>query len=356
MITIALVGKGWRSRFIKRITASHPDLFKIGALIVKPEADRKSLEEEWGCPVFSSLSEMKRHSQCLFVFIAVPREFASSYIKEAVLLDLPVLVETPPASSYEELIDLYNFVQSRQGFVQVAEQYFLQPLNQARLNIIEKGLIGSPSQAQVSAGHEYHGISLIRKFLNVGFEMPDITVQRFCSPLVEPRNRDAYPPEEKIINSEQLLCHLSYKGKLGVLDFDENQYFSPIRNSRFLIRGERGEIQNRDVSYLLDYKTSVQLTINRSSLGIEENLEGRGLESLNLGIDEVYNNPLGTSTLADDEIALATALLEMDGAITTGKGFYPLAEGAQDYYLSLLCQNAQGTGRTVVGQAPPWSQ
>jgi hypothetical protein len=355
MITMALVGKGWRSQFIKRITDAHPDLFEIGALIVKPETEKKSLEEEWGCPVFYGMSEMKKQRPCHFVFIAVPRQFAASYIKEAVLLGIPVMVETPPASSYEELVDLYNFVQSRQGFVQVAEQYFLQPLNQARLNIIERGLIGTPSQAQVSAAHEYHGISLIRKFLNGRFEMPEITVKQFSSPLVEPRNRDAYPPEEIIINSHQLICYFDFKDKLGILDFDDKQYFSPVRNSRFLIRGERGEIQNRNVSYLRDYRNAVHLSISRNSLGIEENLEGRGLMSLNLGLEEVYKNPFGTSTLADDEIALATALLKMDEAITTGKELYSLAEGAQDYYLSLLCREALETGRPVTGHVQPWS-
>ena len=54
--------------------------------------------------------------------------------------------------------------------MQVAEQYAFQPLHAARLAFIRAGKLGEISQVQVSVAHGYHGISLIRKFLGIGYE------------------------------------------------------------------------------------------------------------------------------------------------------------------------------------------
>lgn len=45
--------------------------------------------------------------------------------------------------------------------------------------IVKAGLLGEVTQAQVSAAHGYHGISLIRRYLGIKYEPVKITARRF---------------------------------------------------------------------------------------------------------------------------------------------------------------------------------
>ena len=60
--------------------------------------------------------------------------------------------------------------------------------------------------------------------------------------------------EEAVATSSSTLAWLEFKdaGKIGVCDWSGDQYFSSIRSSRILARGERGEINNLTVRYLQD--------------------------------------------------------------------------------------------------------
>ena len=60
----------------------------------------------------------------------------------------------------------------------MAEQYHLHPLHAARIAIANSGKLGEISQVQISECHGYHGISLMRKLLGIGFENASITAQK----------------------------------------------------------------------------------------------------------------------------------------------------------------------------------
>ena len=93
--------------------------------------------------------------------------------------------------------------------VQVAERcpVSLQPFHAAQLALARSGNLGKISQAQVSAAHGYHGISLIRKFLNAGQENATIRAFKFRSPLVDgpDRARSSFSRERNRIHS---VCRL----------------------------------------------------------------------------------------------------------------------------------------------------
>lgn len=65
-----------------------------------------------------------------------------------------------------------------------------------------------------------------------------------------------------------------------MFDFTEEQYFSKIRGSRVLIRGDRGEIENNTVRCLKDYKTPVEYNMTRSGSGIDEGLGAPVIEGI----------------------------------------------------------------------------
>ena len=127
-----------------------------------------------------------------FVVTSVSWEANPGMLKLLASMGMPALSETPPATSVEEMEELCSLVNDG-AKIQVAEQYFLQPHHSARLAFVKSGKLGRVTQAQVSVAHGYHGISVIRRFLGIGFENAKITATRFKSPIVKGPGR-AGPP------------------------------------------------------------------------------------------------------------------------------------------------------------------
>ena len=119
-----------------------------------------------------------------FVVTSVSWAANPGVLKLLASLEVPALSETPPAASVEEMNELCLLVKGG-AKIQVAEQYFLQPHHAARLAFARSGKIGRVTQAQVSIAHGYHGISLIRRFLGIGFDNAKITAAVFKSPIVK---------------------------------------------------------------------------------------------------------------------------------------------------------------------------
>jgi hypothetical protein len=135
------------------------------------------------------------------------------------------------------------------------------------------------------------------------------------------------------------------------MDFCGEQYFNWVRNNRVLVRGERGEIVNNQITYLQDVRTPIYLDLLRHSAGGPGNLEGNHLKGIQLGQQMVYTNPLAPAALSDDEIAIGDLMLRM----ARGETPYPLAEACQDHYLGLMCEQALNSGEEVRTQTQPWS-
>jgi len=349
VIEFGIVGAGWRTEFYLRIARALPERFRITGVVVRNPEKRRPFEHAWGVRVCPDSDELLKTSPS-FVVTSVSWASNPVLLKELSQRGMPMLSETPPAPDLEQLREVTAL--TRKGAkIQVAEQYWAQPHHQACAAVIEQGLLGRPTQAQISVAHGYHGISLIRRFLGIGFEMPKISGKRFLAPIVAGGGRQGPPAHQQIRDSEQDLVFLDWGDRLGLLDFTGDQYFGWIRNRRVLIRGERGEIVNDTVYYLKDFRTPIALDLRRDTTGANGNLEGFYLRGIQAGGEWVYSNPFAPAPLSDDEIAIATCLAKMDEYVRTGRDFYPLAEACQDHYLNLLCQQAVQEGREL--QAEP---
>ncbi|HXC61718.1 MAG TPA: gfo/Idh/MocA family oxidoreductase, partial [Nitrospiria bacterium] len=201
-----------------------------------------------------------------------------------------------------------------------------------------------------------HGISLIRKFLNIGYENVVLRAFEFKSPLIAGPDRSGPPSEEKKIESLQTIAWLQFGQKLAVFDFTGDQYFSWIRSQRLLIRGERGEINNLEGCYLDDFRRPVRIRFERNDAGQTGNLEGYYHKGYGAGGEDWYQNPFAPGRLSDDEIAVATCLELMRRYLETGKSFYSLAEASQDHYLSLMIGEAARRARTLESSYQVWQQ
>jgi len=354
MIRFGVVGGGWRTEFFLRVAAARPDLFEVTGVTSRNEERAARLTKVFGVRVFASADELMNHGSPLFVVTSVPRSVNPEIVRMACQRGLPVLSETPPAGTVDELHELWEAVGSS-GRVQIAEQYAFQPHHAARLALARSGKLGTISQAQVSAAHGYHGISLIRRFLGVMFEDATVTATSFASPIVTGPGRNGPPKQESVGNSGQLIAQFNFGDKLGVLDFTGDQYFSYIRGQRLLVRGERGEIIDQQATYLKDFRTPIRLSFERHEAGPNGNLEGDFLKGIQAGEEWLYYNPMAPAALTDDEIAIGTCLLKMAEYADGGPGFYSLGEGCQDQYLDLLSAEAQKIGAPVRSSRQPWS-
>lgn len=353
-IDFVIVGSGWRAEFFLRVAAVMPDRFRCLGVTSRDAGKRAALEATWEVSAYATPEEMLNATDPLYAISAVSWDANPDVIKRLAGGGMPVLSETPPAPDVDGLIDLYASVKGAK--VQVAEQYHLRPMPAARLATIRDGTLGEVSQAQVSAAHGYHGISMIRKCLGVMYEPASISACAFACPVVAGPGREGPPAAERIIESEQHIARFQWDGKLGVLDFDGEQYFSGIRNNRYLIRGTRGEIIDDTVAYLEDFKTPVSLTYARQTTGDEGSLDGNHLVDIRLGARQVYRNPYAPARLSEEEIAIATCLDAMAASVRNGTDFYPMTEACQDHYLVLMYQQALKSGKTVQTQRMPWDQ
>ncbi len=353
-IEFGIVGAGWRCEFYLRIARAVPERFHVAGVVVRNDEKRPAFEEAWGVTAFATLDDMLAKASPDFVVTSVSWPGNPPLLEDLAQRGMPALSETPPAPDLEGLISVNKLTESG-AKIQVAEQYWAQPHHAARLALVRKGLLGTVTQAQLSACHGYHGISLLRRFLGVGYESPKITATQFTSPIVTGPDRDGKLDEERIEDTAQDIAWFDFGDRLGVFDFTYDQYFSWIRNERVLVRGERGEIINDRVSYLKDFRTPIELDLDRQLAGLDGNLEGSYFKGVRVGEEWVYRNPFVPAPLTGDEIAIATCLVRMDECVRTGRNFYPLAEASQDHYLNLLYQQAIDERRTITAEPQPWA-
>jgi predicted dehydrogenase len=355
MITFGIIGAGWRTEFFLRIAQALPDRLSVAGVVVRNPEKAERFAQQWNVRTFATPEEMFAATNPALVVVSVPWNVSVEMLLKCADRGIPALGETPPAPDIAGLVTLTQQVKAG-AKIQVAEQYFAQPLHAARLAVVASGKIGTPSQAQVSVAHGYHGISLMRKYLGIGFENGLITATKIVSPLANSPGRNGPPATEKIVESAQVIARFDFEnGKTGIYDFTGDQYFSYIRGPRLLVRGERGEIEGETVRYLLDSATGVSVPLLRNDTGHLGNLEGYCHRGYTLGGEYVYRNPFPPARLADDEIAIAAAL---EGTARYAEGeqdFYSLADAAQDRYLDICVEEAVRTGKPIQTTSQLWA-
>ncbi len=353
-ISFGIVGAGWRAQFFFKTAQELSHIFQI-PIVVEPDEQRANLiKEKWKVEVVPDVELLEQYKERVdFLVLCLHPSILPKVAAQATDMGFYILVETFAVGCIEDLVKYYKRIRNP-ALVQISEQYWLRPMHMARLNLIEQGKIGQVTQAQISIAHGYHGISLIRKYLNVQYETCTVKAWEFKNPVIEGPGRSGYPDQERIISDKQQFSVFTFDHKWAVFDFTEEQYFSEIRGYRILIRGERGEMDHTSVRYLENYRTPVELPLLRVDSGKDGSMGVPGLTGITAGNTWVYESPFGTVRLSDDEIAIATVLKKMGAYVEGGDSFYSFAEGCQDQYLDLLLKEAIQTGKTVVSKPQIW--
>ena len=350
----AVIGAGWRTDFFLRVAEALPHMSVCG--VVARKADRAAdIEARWSVPCFSSISELMQSAAPTYTIASVAADAMPEVCLELAGHGAAVLIETPPAPSLDRLVSLYRDLTAVKARVQVAEQYWAQPLHAARQSIVDAGVLGPVNQVYMSVCHGYHAMSLIRRLLGVDYESPTIRGQRFKGRVIAGPDRSGPPDEERIVETETDYAWLGFGDRMGAYEFCLPQYRSWIRGQRVNVRGERGEIIDDRVTYLKDEVTPVTANLTRHEAGRNGNLEGLHMKGIQYLGEWVYRNPFAPARLSDEELAVAQCLQDMWKYVATGEEFYSLAQACQDQYLALTCTRAIETGETIQTERQPWS-
>ena len=327
MIKYGIIGAGLRSEFYLRIAALMPDTFKVSGIYIRNKQKREEFSQKYNAPIFDTIEKLLQ-TDFDFIVSCVNKTGICDTVRELACKNIPLLTETPIGTSNNEIDDFLREIKP-DWRVQVAEQFYFQPRNAAIKSVIESGILGEVKQVQLSCCHDYHAASLIRFFLGTGDEMPDVSSFTLSDTVNRYNSRAGLLSEPKTVTAEEKFVILRFKDKTAVYDFSFEQYFSDIRRSRILIRGTNGEILNDECTYLKDGLPH-SFNLKRNSYGANENLDGFTLVNITAEGRVLYENPFKGARLSDEEIAIATCLLNMKKYLETGIPFYSLQEAALD--------------------------
>jgi predicted dehydrogenase len=326
VVSFAVVGTGFRAAAFWRIAAKAGEPRCAGVVARTP----RSLP----VPVFRDIAECLAVAAPDFVVTAVPAAVTPGVVAELAGRGVPVLAETPPAAGLDGMRRLWAEVGGT-GLVQVAEQYLLMPTHAARKAVVDAGLIGTPSQVQVSSTQLYHAVSLMRGLLSAGRGRVTVRATRHEADLVDPLDRGGWTDDAELKRATTTIATLDFGGgRSGLYDFTTNQTRNQLRFRRLLVRGSHGELQDDRLLRLVGPRTIV-----RTEIGPEQ---------------EVFRDPWRVFRFHDDEIATARLLrATADWVRGVAAPPYPLVEGLHDHRIGLAIEEAARTGATVTVDDEP---
>jgi predicted dehydrogenase len=354
-ISYALIGSGWRAEFYIRIAQLLPERFVLTSVLVRDPQKGQAFSHKFGVPVVDTLDALLKTGPD-FVVLSIKRGYVTDMLIELIRRGVPVLSETPPGESDEALTKLWSVSSKTKAKVQVAEQYFVQPLYAAWYQTIQDGLIGKVGNISISSLHGYHGVSIIRRYLGTGMQGCSIYGKRYAFDVTETSGREGMCFDGSVFscNRDKLTFEFD-KGGVAFFDFsDPAQYHSFIRTRQLNVQGDRGEIDDLTIRYLSAENVPVTTDLNRIDFGIYNNHEWSHF-AIMLAERFLYRTPFINARLNDDEIAVATCLKGMGHYVETGEDFYSLRDAIQDMYLCLRMDEALKNPLKVVRtKMMPW--
>lgn len=345
------MGHGWRAGFYPRIAAALPEVFECVGIVTRELSTGRGVEERWHVPTFRTVRELAAVGDLDAVVVAVPPPAAPVVIEELAARGIPVLTETPPAPTTDELNRLWTRV-GGSGLVMVAEQHPFLPAFVALRGVVSSGVLGDVRSASLSWTHEHHAMALLRSLAGIGGPGTRVLATRASVPLLDGPDRGGRPDRPAVSPRHHTTAMLTDGERLAQYDFTDTQWFNPLRRRQVSVRGSHGEIVGTDVTWAVDGEV-VSAPIVRRQLGLDGNLEGTGLATLSWSGRTLYRNPFPTASFSDEELAVATCLLEVTDP--RGPRGYSLADGCEDRYLAILVDESSDSRAERVAEPQSWS-
>src|SRR5947209_3236141 len=104
----AVVGAGWRTEFFLRIVGALPERFRLEGLVVRDAEKGRRLTEQWGHPTHRTVPDLLAATAPEFLVSSVSYAANDEVNRGLLETGLPVLSETPPAATLEQMLDLWQ--------------------------------------------------------------------------------------------------------------------------------------------------------------------------------------------------------------------------------------------------------
>lgn len=319
MINFVIIGAGWRSEFYLRIAKMLPELFNVSAICVRNKERAIVISQQYSVNVVDNLNDLFA-LDFDFIVNCINKEDISDFAVELSNKGYYVLCETPIISKPLEEINYDK--------IQVAEQFHLKGYFQAIKKILNMGIIGDITHINMSMAHDYHGMSLIR-FLLGEYDKPIKLGEYFTeTQILKTNGRIGEFKEKYYDNSLQKIKIYEFGNKTVIHDFTNDQYFSPVRKDRILIRGTRGEIDNKSVRYYNKNNEFIENDIVLHSAGL---LDGFYNDRITFENKVLFEYPYKQARLSEEETAIVQCLIKMKRFIETGEELYSYNKAYEDY-------------------------
>ncbi len=319
MINFVIIGAGWRAEFYLRIAKALPEIFNVSAICVRNKERAEIISQKYNVKIVDNVEDIL-NEKFDFIVNCINRENISDFAVELSKKGHYVLCETPIISTPMKDINYDK--------IQVAEQFHLKGYFQAIKKILDVGIIGDVIHINMSMAHDYHGMSLIR-FLLDDYEKPVKSGEyNMESQLLKTNGRVGEFKEKDFGESLQKIKIYQFGDKTAVYDFTDDQYFSPIRKDRLLIRGTKGEISNQTVRYFNEKNEFVESDIVLHSSGL---LDGLYNDKITFENKVLFEYPYKQARLTEEEIAIARCLVKMKSYIESGEELYSYKKAYEDY-------------------------
>ena len=197
--------------------------------------------------------------------------------------------------------------------------------------------------------HDYHGISLLRNYLQPDERRVELRARRMESPILVTGGRGGLTADGEMGQELRTLAELTYAdGKRGLYDFSGTQYHSAIRSSHIRVLGTRGEIFDDVVRYA-DADNRPQ----EARFDVRRDRMTGTIRAISLLGEEVYRCPFPADVrLDEDEAAVAMTLLRMGEETLRGGAPYPYLY--RDAYLSCLLTGQAVREGMAIAEHMPW--
>lgn len=381
---VGIIGSGGRAVLHLKALLPLKDEFEICGMRFRTQEKADRFHKEWGIPVTTSVDELLSKKPD-FVIVCTSYFNQDKLITQLMKAGVPVLAETPPASSMQGILDLWELSQQPNSpKILVAENCFEQPFWAAKIEAIKRGYLGDVNMATIGHTHEYHAFSVMRILLDEMNSPFTMVGKRMEYPLTLTHSHANVPilPGDPQYAADYLSKHMdldfaltkdangveildgnvhtaaSYhamvnfeSGKTGFYDFTVAQFWSGIRSRFVLIRGTRGEIKDDQIKYIdKDHlsKTGV-LQSNFTADG--------GLKNITLGDEILYENDLLSKGVGINP-DISKMSLNMKRYLETGYAPYTFADALQDTYMTMLLHYEVGKRpfEVIHSQKMPWQK
>ena len=334
MISFLIVGSGYRSEYYGRIAKTYPDLFRA-LFLCRSEEKVRLITHNTGIEATTDLKAAISFAPD-FVVVAVDRGHVAQVAEEWALRGFPVITETPIGESMESLKRIWDLCNEQSAKIVCCEQYYRQPMLSLGLSLVEKGLIGKPSTGYLSMVHDYHAASILRKMMLTDGEDYVLRGERKVSDVVATDSRYEAFYDGHIDKETRDIIHIDYaSGKSAIYDFSSVEYRSYIRSRHIVVRGDRGEWNDRIMYYLDDDNNPQKKLLMPEIPSKYRILDTQALRDAR----RTWQSELQLDTL-QDEFAIATMLLDMKEYSEGGTPPYPLKEALDDALFWLMVQEA----------------